>query len=170
LEDTEGDFKMKAPPILRYPTVAAVLGIAIVTSTTAVHARRAGGRDLQAASPARCVLSSARDIPISAKVDIVVVGGSEAGIAAAWRAAKSGSSVLIVNGNYFFSDDVSAKARYWLEADEVPRGEFSKALFGDLADGQAVLSPAKYKRKIEDLLLDANVAFHFNSRPSLPRS
>ena len=156
---------MQIRTILIYPTVTAVLSVAVVAFTIAVYARQANGRDFQAAALDRYVRSSARDIPISAKVDIVVVGGSEGGIAAAWKAAKAGSSVLIVNGNYFFSDDVSAKARYWLEPDEVPRREFSKALFGDRTDGQMVLSPAKYKRKIEDLLLEAQVAFHFNSQP-----
>ena len=157
---------MPISPFFKHATLSAVLGIAVVTSLVAIHARQVNAQGPHLVAPVDCVLSSARYIPISAKVDIVVVGGSEAGIAAAWKAARSGSSVLIVNGNYFFSDDVSAKARYWLEADEVPRGEFSKALFGDLADGQRVLSPAEYKRTIEGLLLDAKVAFHFNSNPA----
>lgn len=117
------------------------------------------------AAPQRFVRASARDVPKSAEVDIVVVGGNEGGIAAAWRAAKAGSSVLVVGGNYFFTDDVSAKARYWLEADEVPQGEFAKALLGDRPAGPRPLVPAEYKRKIEDLLLRAGVTFHFNSRP-----
>ena len=156
---------MHIPQFLQYPTVTFVLRVSILALTIAVHARHANGQDLQPTAPQRFVRSSARDIPVSAKVDIVVVGGSEGGIAAAWRAAKFGSSVLIVNGNYFFSDDVSAKARYWLEPDEVPRHEFSKALFGNRTDGRMMLSPAEYKRKIEDLLLEAQVAFHFNSKP-----
>ena len=111
----------------------------------------------------RFVSSSARDIPVSARVDLVVVGGNEGGIAAAWKAAKAGSSVLVVNANYFFSDDVSAKARYWLDPDEVPQSDFAKSLFESLADRQRQLVPAQYKRTIEEMLLDAGVDFHFNS-------
>jgi NADPH-dependent 2,4-dienoyl-CoA reductase/sulfur reductase-like enzyme len=114
----------------------------------------------------RWVRSSARDLPVSARVDILVVGGNEGGLAAAWTAARAGSTVLVVTGNYFFSDDVSAKARYWLEPDEVPQGEFSRALFAERSGGRATLTPAQYKRDIEDLLLDAGVAFHFNSKPT----
>lgn len=114
----------------------------------------------------RWVRSSARDLPVSAQVDILVVGGTEGGLAAAWTAARAGSTVLVVTGNYFFSDDVSAKARYWLEADEVPQGEFSRALFAERSGGRATLTPAQYKRDLEDLLLDAGVAFHFNSKPA----
>ena len=151
--------------LFKHPTVSALLGVAVAAFAIAVQGGQANGRDLQAPAAHRFVRSSARDIPVSAKVDIAVIGGSEGGIAAAWRAAKAGSSVLIVNGNYFFSDDVSAKARYWLEPDEVPRGEFSKKLFADHTEGQSAIPPAKYKRKIEDLLLKAGVAFHFNSKP-----
>ena len=117
------------------------------------------------AAPQRFIRSSARDVPISAEVDVVVVGGNEGGIAAAWKAAKAGSSVLVAGGTYFFTDDVSAKARYWLEPDEVPQYDFAKALFGDRSEGQRQLVPAQYKRKIEDLLLRAGASFHFNSRP-----
>jgi NADPH-dependent 2,4-dienoyl-CoA reductase/sulfur reductase-like enzyme len=124
-----------------------------------------GGRTADATGP-RFVQASAREIPICAAVDIVVVGSNEGGLAAAWRAAQDGSSVLVLGDTYYFSDEVSAKARYWLEADEVPQGEFAKALFQDQTDASRQLVPAQYKRKIEDLLLQARVAFHFNSRPA----
>ncbi|MCH5378144.1 MAG: FAD-dependent oxidoreductase, partial [Planctomycetes bacterium] len=117
-------------------------------------------------SAQRFIRDSARNIPISAHVDIVVVGGNEGGIAAAWTAAKAGSSVLVVGGDYYFSDEVSAKARYWLEADEMPQYEFAKTLFGDRSGQSAPVVPAEYKRKIEDLLLRGGVAFHFNSSPA----
>jgi len=135
--------------------------LAVTAAAIATLACQAG-----LAAPQQFVRLSARDLPVSSKVDILVIGGNEGGLAAAWTAAKAGSSVLIVGGNYFFSDDVSAKARYWLEADEVPRGDFSRCLFGDRAGATSFLTPAQYKRSIEKLLLDAGVAFHFNSRPA----
>lgn len=115
---------------------------------------------------ARFVRSSHRDIPISAVVDVVVVGGNEGGLAAAWQAARSGSQVLVLAGQYFFSDETSAKARYWVEDDEVPQREFAKAILTDQDDSLPQITPAKYKRKIEDLLLDANVEFQFNGQPA----
>ncbi len=143
----------------------AVLVLTAVTATLAFPGAKAGS----AAAP-RFVRSSARDIPVSAKVDILVIGGNEGGLAAAWTAAQAGSSVLVVGGHYFFSDDVSAKARYWLDPDEVPRGKFSQSLFrgpaGDRGGGQSFPTPAQYKRRLEELLLDAGVAFHFNSKPA----
>ncbi len=117
---------------------SAVRVLSAVIVTMAFHGPQAG-----LAAAQRFVHSSARDVPVSAKVDILVVGGNEGGLAAAWTAAKAGSSVLVVGGHYFFSDDVSAKARYWLEPDEVPRGKFSQALFGDRAGGTAILPNAR---------------------------
>ncbi len=121
-----------------------------------------------AAASERFVRSSSRDIPVSARVDLVVVGGNEGGLAAAWTAANAGASVLVVSGNYFLSDEVAAKARYWLEPGETPQYEFSQALFAGLERGPEYteIVPAEYKRRIEKLLLDAGVQFHFNSRPA----
>ncbi len=114
----------------------------------------------------RFVRSSEREIPISAVVDVVVVGGNEGGLAAAWKAARSGSRVMLLAGQYFFSDETSAKARYWIESDESPQLDFAKAILSDQGDSLPLITPAKYKRKIEGLLLDAGVAFQFNCQPA----
>lgn len=114
----------------------------------------------------RFVRSSEREIPISAIVDVVVVGGNEGGLAAAWKAARSGSRVMLLAGQYFFSDETSAKARYWVESDESPQLEFAKAILADQGESLPQITPAKYKRKIEELLLDAGVAFQFNCQPA----
>ena len=141
---------------VRAAVISAILAVVVLSA--------AEGAD----APPRFVRSSARAIPICARVDLVVVGGSEGGIAAAWAAAKAGSSVLVVNGQYFFSDDVAAKARYWLQPGEVPQGDFATRLFDGIAtaDGLPEIVPGDYKRRIEQLLLDAGVQFHFNSRPA----
>lgn len=112
------------------------------------------------------VISSAREIPVSASVDVLVVGGNEGGVAAAWKAANCGATALVVTENYFLSDDVSAKARYWLEEDEVPRGKFARMLVGSRAGGDIdFLVPWSYKMKIEELLRKEGVEYQYNTRP-----
>ncbi len=121
-----------------------------------------------AAEPLGFVASSPRELPVSARVDVVVLGANEGGLAAAWTAARAGSSVLVLSSNYFLGDEVAAKGRYWLDAEETPRSEFATALFGDLereAEFTEIV-PADYKRRVERLLVDAGVRFHFNSRPA----
>ena len=112
------------------------------------------------------VRSSARGLPIAAEVDIVVVGGNEGGLAAAWRAARDGSEVLVLGGEYFFSDETSAKARYWIAGNERPESEFAKAMLAGQEDSVPQLIPAQYKRTLDDLLLKAGVSFYFNTRPA----
>ena len=114
----------------------------------------------------RFVRLSRREIPISAVVDVLVVGGNEGGLSAAWQAARAGSEVIVLAGQYFFSDETSAKARYWIEADEVPQSEFARALLADQKESLPQITPAKYKRKIETLLLEAGVKFQFNGQPA----
>lgn len=141
--------------------------LAVIASGTIGSLRAAAAEPERVkAGEAVYVRSSGREIPISAIVDVVVVGENEGGLAAGWRAAKSGSTVMLLAGQYFLGEEASAKARYWLEADEIPQSEFSKAILADQADSLPQISPAKYKRAIEDLLREANVTFHFNSKPA----
>ncbi len=135
------------------------LWIAVACLAAAAGARAAASR------PGRA-RSSGREIPIGAKVDILVVGGNEGGLAAAWKAAQLGSNVFVACGQFFFSDEVSGKARYWLDAGAAPRSEFGKALLAGRGEDPPELAPARYKRTIEDLLTEAGVAFHYTTQPA----
>ena len=118
--------------------------------------------------PSGFVASSPRQLPVSARVDVVVVGANEGGLAAAWTAARAGASVMVLSSNYFLGDEVAAKGRYWLAAGEIPRYEFAQRLFDDWVTEDEIteIAPAEYKRRVERLLVDAGVAIQFNSRPA----
>ncbi|MHB8897988.1 MAG: FAD-dependent oxidoreductase [Thermoguttaceae bacterium] len=154
-----GDIEVqKLRTLLIAPSIAACLAGLLAPGD-------ARAESTSAEPPPAFLRSSGREIPISANVDVVVVGGNEGGVAAGWKAARSGSKVLLLAGQYFLGDEASAKARYWIEPDETPQSEFARALLVDQADSLPQLSPASYKRKIEGLLLDAGVVFQFNSQP-----
>lgn len=102
---------------------------------------------------------SARQIPVVRQVDVVVVGGSLAGVAAAIEAAGKGSSVLLAAPRSYLGDDVCATQRLWLETGEVPAAPLAKALFGD---GKQVPTPMHIKRTLDEALLSAKVDFLFN--------
>lgn len=155
----------------RFETTPAIImrPFFVVALFSAISAFAAGGAtgseaEAVASGSARAVPISPRDIPIAARVDLVVVGANEGGVAAAWGAARAGASVLLMSDSYFLGDEVSAKARYWLEPDEVPAGEFAKGLLATQAAGSRDIQPAEYKRSLERLLGDAGVMLHFNSR------
>ena len=72
---------------------------------------------------------SARNIPIAHDVDVVVVGGSSAGVAAAVAAAKQGAKVFVAAPRPYLGEDICATYRLWLEADEVPSDPLAKELY-----------------------------------------
>jgi heterodisulfide reductase subunit A-like polyferredoxin len=81
---------------------------------------------------------SARSIPIAYDVDVVVVGGSSAGVAAAVEAAKQGAKVFVAAPRPYLGEDICATYRLWLEADEEPGDPLAKELFAVPASLEAM--------------------------------
>ncbi|MDD2599185.1 MAG: FAD-dependent oxidoreductase [Kiritimatiellae bacterium] len=106
----------------------------------------------------RFVEAPERSVPVIDRVDLVVVGGSEGGMAAAWQAARLGAKVMLLNDEYYLGSEVTAKGRYLLDG-PAPAKEFSKALFADM-------TPSAYRKQSDALLLQAGVVFLNNTRPA----
>lgn len=53
------------------------------------------------------VVESAREIPVAAEVDVLVVGGTAAGVSAATAAAKCGASVFLAAGFPYLGEDIA---------------------------------------------------------------
>ncbi len=81
------------------------------------------------------VVESAREIPVACDVDVVVVGGSSAGVAAAVKAAEHGASVFLLSSRPYLGEDICGPFRYWLDPAEVPETTLGKEIF---ASGSAV--------------------------------
>ncbi len=109
------------------------------------------------AEPERWVEAPARSVPVMEKVDVVIVGGSEGGMAAAWKAAKLGAKVLLLNEETFLGSEVTGKGRYLLTG-PAPAKLFSRALFADM-------TPARYRAVADALLQNAGVTFVNCTRP-----
>jgi len=78
---------------------------------------------------AKVVNESARDIPLTYDVDVVVVGGSSAAVAAAVEAAKSGAKVFLAAPRPYLGEDLCATYRLWLKEGEEPESDLAKELF-----------------------------------------
>ena len=59
------------------------------------------------ASGSPVVLESCRQIPVATTADVVVVGGTAAGVAAALSAAEAGASVFLVSGTPYVGEDMA---------------------------------------------------------------
>ena len=68
-------------------------------------------------------------ISVLGEVDVVVVGGSSGGVAAALEAAKHGSSVFLVAPRPYLGDDICATYRLWLEPGEIPLTDLAQQVF-----------------------------------------
>ena len=82
-------------------------------------------------SPKRAVSESSRDIPVAYDVDVVVVGGTSGGVAAAVEAAQNGAKVFLAAQRPYLGADICATYRLWLEPGEVPALPLTKNIFAE---------------------------------------
>ncbi len=64
---------------------------------------------------------SSRKVPIAAEVDLLVVGGEVADVAAAVEASKAGAKVLLVSPYPYLGDDLTATLQLWNDKDAVAK-------------------------------------------------
>ena len=101
------------------------------------------------------VTESARRIPVVANVDVVVVGGTVAGVASAIEAARSGQSVYLIAPRPHLGEDLADSLRLWPEPGEKP----SEPLVEKIFSAGSPAPPLRVKKTLEDGLLKANVRF-----------
>ena len=107
--------------------VSAVFGAALVAAWASVGAA--------------VVNESARQIPVACDVDVVVVGGSTAGVEAAVAAARAGATVFLAAPRTYLGEDICATKRLWLEAGETPPTPLGLTLFADTGEILAAKDP-----------------------------
>lgn len=97
---------------------------------------------------------SARDIPVAYDVDVVVVGGTSGGVAAAVEAAQNGATVFLAAQRPYLGADLCGTYRLWLEPGEEPASPLARNLFA-----QSPSTPMHVKRTLDEALLEAEVQF-----------
>ncbi len=101
---------------------------------------------------------SARKVPVAYTVDVVVVGGSTAAVAAAVSAAQNGAKVLLIAQETYLGEDVCGTYRYWNVHPNATDTELGKKLFGN-----GLLVPLKFKQTLDNELINNKVDFLFSS-------
>ena len=82
-------------------------------------------------SGAEMVNESARDLPIAAQADVVIIGGSTGAVAAAVAAAQQGAKVFLAAPHPYLGEDMTATLQLWLEPGETPSAALAQKIFAD---------------------------------------
>jgi ribulose 1,5-bisphosphate synthetase/thiazole synthase len=124
------------------------------------NARAHAGKQIQAAG---------RPLPVLRESDVVVVGGSFAGVAAALAFAQVGLRVMLVEPRTYLGREVTAKLRPWIPTQDLalagPLATCLRAAASGETAGEVSLQPDALKRGLEDLLLEAGGGLLYASLP-----
>ncbi len=101
---------------------------------------------------------SKRKIPVAYNVDVVVIGGSVAGVAAAVEAAQSGANVFLAAQEPYLGEDVCGTYRLWTVDNCISNTDLGKKIFGS-----GLPTPMHVKRTLDNELIDHNIDFLYSS-------
>ncbi|MEK6796036.1 MAG: FAD-dependent oxidoreductase [Spirochaetota bacterium] len=101
-------------------------------------------------------------LPVIASTDVAVIGGTSAAVAAAVSAAREGARVLLVASRTYFGEDIAGTLRLWLEDGESASNSPAEKIWG----ADRFVTPARVKKRLEDMLTEARVEFMYASLPT----
>ncbi len=96
------------------------------------------------------------NIPVIQDVDVLVVGGSSGGVAAAESAAQQGASAFLVTGEPYLGEDICAT--YRLHQVGPLSTDLAKALFPEES-----VTPMHIKRTLDETLIRNQIDFYFST-------
>jgi len=102
------------------------------------------------------VTESARQLPVVKRVDVVVVGGTTGGVAAAVEAAQNGSDVFLAAPRPYLGEDMCGTGRLWNPSKKPLTG-----LSGRIFAREGFVRPMHVKRVLDEALIDAGVDYLF---------
>lgn len=94
-------------------------------------------------------------------MDVLIVGGTTAGVAAAISARRGGARVFLAAPRTYLGEDLCATLRLELREGDAARTELGRRLF----DARGRCTPLRVKKTLETALLEAGVAFRFGCLP-----
>ena len=108
------------------------------------------------------IVEGETSLPLAYDVDVLVAGGSLAGVEAACAASDKGASVLVIESRPYLGYDICANQKLWLESGEKPQTDISRWIF----DGKRQQTPMKIKGLLDRVLLKRNIQFLTGSFPA----
>ena len=108
------------------------------------------------------IVEGETSLPLAYDVDVLVAGGSLAGVEAACVASDKGASVLVIESRPYLGYDICANQKLWLEQGETPQTDITRWIF----DGKRQQTPMKVKGLLDRVLLKRNIQFLTGSFPA----
>jgi ribulose 1,5-bisphosphate synthetase/thiazole synthase len=113
-------------------------------------------------------------VPILAKADVVIAGGSLAGVSAAAEFARRGFKVVIVEHRNYLGREIAAPLKPWVNLGELmdpaaipePIAACLKKMDVKPQPGEMALGMDAFKLSLEALLLDSQVELVYSSLPT----
>jgi hypothetical protein len=98
------------------------------------------------------IVEGETSLPLAYDVDVLVAGGSLAGVEAACVASDKGASVLVIESRPYLGYDICANQKLWLEPGEKPQTDITRWIFDGKRqqtpyEGQGPLGPGVVKKK-----------------------
>ena len=100
---------------------------------------------------------SERTIPIAYNVDVVVVGGSTAGVAAAVEASRAGAKVFLLAQEPYLGDDICRTFRLWTKDKSILNTELGASIWSE-----GLPSQLKVKKALDNALISHNIDFLYS--------
>lgn len=105
-------------------------------------------------------------LPVIRNVDVLVIGGSTAAVAAATEARRAGATVFLAAAESYLGEDLASHARWWRDPEGVETDPLIDACWRD-EQGEPLnpTRPQRIKLTLDRAMLDAGVDFLFNLTP-----
>ncbi len=130
-------------------------GSALLTASGVFLFQNSGAKDTGAAKSG---YQSARRIPIAYDVDVVIIGGTSAAVAAAVSARIQGASVFLAAPEPYLGEDICGTYRLWAQPEVAGRTELGRKLFGN-----GLPTPMHIKKTLDSELIDNHIDFLYSS-------
>ena len=108
------------------------------------------------------IVEGETSLPLAYDVDVLVDGGSLAGVEAACVASDKGASVLVIESRPYLGYDICANQKLWLESGEKTQTDITRWIF----DCKRQQTPMKVKGLLDRVLLKRNIQFLTGSFPA----
>jgi ribulose 1,5-bisphosphate synthetase/thiazole synthase len=113
-------------------------------------------------------------LPILRKADVIIIGGSVAGVAAALQFAQAGLKVVVAEHRNYLGREVSATLKPWVDLGRLAAGgqvpepiaACLKKMGANSEAGELPLGMDAFKLSLEDMLLEAGVGLVYASLPT----